>query len=50
MFNAIMLAVALAIPSAPVAKPQPVKAERAWTCGNWQASAIGGSYKACEWK
>lgn len=23
---------------------------RVWTCGRWEDSAVGGSFKRCEWK
>lgn len=42
-----------------LAKPAPAKVARvtpkapkakAWTCGTWEASNVGGAFKRCEWR
>jgi hypothetical protein len=41
-----ILVLALAKPAATVAR---VKA-KAYQCGTWEASQVGGAYKRCEWR
>lgn len=50
MFNALLIAVALTVTSAPAAKVEAKKPAKTLVCGTWQDSAVGGSYKRCEWK
>lgn len=38
----------LAKPAKPARKV--ARKAKAWTCGDWEASAVGGAYKRCEWR
>ena len=40
----------ITIPEVTIRANKPARKAKAWTCGDWQDSNVGGRYKACEWK
>lgn len=41
--------VVISIPKAKTLHAAPAK-EKVWTCGTFQESQVGGSYRTCEWR